>query len=120
MGSGYSNDLNLSSISTQGIAQYNKTASNGSGSSCDSDPRFDSESDANFIITTDGSVSFEGGAISTLSVPDAIRPCYDVLLGRKKRIGLKTKRIEIILDLLDINKASFIPSLLKNDISITE
>ena len=124
MASGNSDDLKLPSVITQVtqcLTQYNDTDRNGSGSDSDSDQCSGSESDTNPIITTDGSVSFEGGATaSTITAPEAIHPCYEVLLGRKKQVGLKANRIDIIIDLLEMNKSSYIPSMLKNDPFITE
>lgn len=121
MASGNGDDLKLPTVITQGITQYDVTVCNGSGPDSESDPCSGSESDTNPIITTDGSVSFEGGATaSTLTAPEAIHPCYEVLLGRKKQVGLKASRIEIIIDLLEMNKSTYIPSMLKNDPFITE
>ena len=121
MGSGNSDDLKLSSVVTQGITQDDDTGTNGSCSDSDSDPCSDSDSDTNQLITTDGSVSVKfGTTASTLTAPEVIDPCYEILLRRKKQVGLKAKIIEIILDLLEINKASYIPSILKKNIFITE
>ena len=121
MASGNIDILKLPSIVTQCITQYDGTGINGSCSVSNSDSRSDSDSDTNYIITTDESVSIEcGTTVSTLTAPEVIYPCYEVLLGCKKQVGLKAEIIEIILDLLEINKASYIPNTFNNDPFITE
>ena len=88
MASGYSDNLKLPSVITQGITQYDDTGTNSSCSVSDSDPRSDSDSDSDsdHIITPDESVSIEGGTTaSTLIDPEIRHTCYEVLLGQAIR-----------------------------------